>query len=82
MYNICQDFIEQHIYHSFFLLLYHKDYAIVYENHVFSKFINVISILYYNFIKFIILLLSFLVISFTQYKKNTYNLADFIWEVF
>ena len=35
---------------------------------LFSKFITIVSILYYTFIEFIILLYSFLVISFAQHK--------------
>ena len=35
----------------------------------FSEFINILSILHYIFIKFIILLWTFLVISFAQYKE-------------
>ena len=36
---------------------------------VLPEFINIVSILYYTFIEFIILFYNFLVISFTQYKK-------------
>ena len=36
---------------------------------IFSEFINIVSILCYNFFEFIILLHTFLVISFTQYRQ-------------
>ena len=36
---------------------------------LFYEFINIVSILFYNFIKFIILLYLFLVISFSRYKE-------------
>ena len=36
---------------------------------LFLELINAVSILYYNFTEFIILLYTFLVISFTRYKK-------------
>ena len=35
----------------------------------FSEFINISSILLYNFVEFIILMYTFLVISFAQYKE-------------
>ena len=36
---------------------------------LFWEFMNIVSILFYNFIEFIILLYTFLVFSFAQYKK-------------
>ena len=36
---------------------------------LFLEFINILSILFYNFIEFIMLLYTFLVISFAWYKK-------------
>ena len=36
---------------------------------LFPEFINIVSILFYNFIKFIISIYTFLVISFARYKK-------------
>ena len=36
---------------------------------LFSEFINIVSILFYNFIEFIILLYTFLVTSFSEYKE-------------
>ena len=36
---------------------------------LFPEFINIVSILYYNFIEFIILLYTFLVIYFAEYKE-------------
>ena len=36
---------------------------------LFLEFINTVSILFYNFLEFIILLNTFLVISFARYKK-------------
>ena len=41
------------------------------------EFINIISILFYNFIEFIILLYTFLVISFAQYKEYMICLSLF-----
>ena len=43
---------------------------------LFSEFINMVSVLFYNFIEFIILLYTFLVISFVQCKE--YMMSDFI----
>ena len=37
---------------------------------LFSEFINVVSILFYNFVEFIILLYTRLEISFARYKKK------------
>ena len=36
---------------------------------IFSEFINIVSVLFYNFIEFFILLHTFLVTSFFRYKK-------------
>ena len=36
---------------------------------LFSEFVNIVSILFYNFIEFIMLLYTFLVISFGPYKE-------------
>ena len=41
---------------------------------LFSEFINIVSILFYMFIEFILLLYTFLVISFARYR---FHLADF-----
>ena len=43
---------------------------------LFSEFIIIVSILFYNFIKFIILLYTFLVISSTLYKKYMISLIS------
>ena len=43
----------------------------------FSEFINISSILLYNFIEFIILIYTFLVISFAQYKEYIICLISF-----
>ena len=42
---------------------------------LFSEFINIVSNLFYNFIEFIILLYTFLVISFFQYREYTFTCA-------
>ena len=44
---------------------------------LFSEFINMVSILFYNFIEFIILLDTFLVTSFYQYKEYIICLISF-----
>ena len=44
---------------------------------LFPEFINVVSILFYNFIEFIILLYTFLVISFARYRKYIICLLSF-----
>ena len=43
----------------------------------FSEFINIVSILFYNLIEFIILLYTFLIVSFPQYKKYIIFLISF-----
>ena len=70
--------INQYICHLFLSLFYQKNWVIVYEDLVFyyfSEFINVMSIFYYTFIEFIILLYAFLVISFIRYKEYI------IWQI-
>ena len=44
---------------------------------LFSEFIYIVSILFYNFIEFIILLYTFLVISFARYKEYIISLISF-----
>ena len=44
---------------------------------LFLKFINIVSILFYNFFEFIILLYTFLVITFSRYKKYIIWLISF-----
>ena len=44
---------------------------------LFLEFINKVSILFYNFTEFILLLNSLLVISFSQYKKYIIRLISF-----
>ena len=44
---------------------------------LFLEFINIVSILFYTFIEFIILLYTFLVISFAQYKECIICLISF-----
>ena len=44
---------------------------------LFSEFINIVSTLFYNFIEFIILLYTFLVISFARYREYIIFLASF-----
>ena len=43
----------------------------------FSEFINIVSILFYNLIEFIILLYTFLIVSFPQYKNYIIFLISF-----
>ena len=43
-----------------------------------SEFLNIVFILYYNFIEFIIPLYTFLVICFTQYKEYMISQISFI----
>ena len=59
------------MYHFSLHLFYLKDCIIVYQDRMFyfAEFINILFILFYNFIKFIILLYTFLVISFIRYKE-------------
>ena len=47
---------------------------------LFSEFINIASILYYTFIEFIILLYTFLVISFAWYEE--YNIGRISFDTF
>ena len=44
---------------------------------LFSEFINVVFVLFYNFIELIILLYTFLVISFVGYKQYMVHLISF-----
>ena len=44
---------------------------------LFPEFINIVSILFYNFMEFIILLYTFLVISFARYKEHLIFLISF-----
>ena len=44
---------------------------------LFSEFINIVSILFYNFIEFMILLNTFLAISFPRYKDYIKCLISF-----
>ena len=44
---------------------------------LFSEFINIVFTLFYNFIEFIILLYTFLVISFARYKEYIIYLISF-----
>ena len=44
---------------------------------LFSELINIVSLLFYNFIEFIILLYTFLVISFAWYKEYIICLISF-----
>ena len=44
---------------------------------LFSEFINIVFILFYNFIEFIILLYTFLVICFAQYREYVICLISF-----
>ena len=44
---------------------------------IFSEFINIVSILFYNFIEFITLLYTFLLIHFVQYREHIICLISF-----
>ena len=65
--------IEQHIYHFFINDFFLKDYVIVYVDHI----INKVSILFQNLIEFIILLYTFLEISFAVHKEYIISLILF-----
>ena len=61
--------IKQHANHFLLSLFYPKDWVIVCEDQMFYNSQNVVSILFYNFVEFIILLYTFLVMSFAWYKE-------------
>ena len=63
------DLMKQHIY-PFFLSFFLSFFA-------FLEFINIVSILYYTFIEFIILLYTFLVISLAQWKECMISFSKF-----
>ena len=75
-----------HIYHFSLSLFYLWDWVIVWRLNVsddwgsdvslFLEFINIVSILFYNFIEFIIWLYTFLVISFALHKKYKISLIS------
>ena len=44
---------------------------------LFSEFTNIVSILFYNFIKFIMLLHTFLLVSFARYNEYMISLISF-----
>ena len=72
--------IKQHVYHLFFKFILSKSLSNSLWGSdflLFSEFINIVSILFYNFIEFIILLYTFLVISFVQYRKYINWLISF-----
>ena len=71
--------IKQHIYHFFKFILSKRlsNGPRVSEVLLFSEFMNIVSILFYNFIEFIILLYTFLVISFAGYKEYRICLISF-----
>ena len=69
---------KKYIHHFSLSLFYLKDQVIVYENHLFLLFsenIYVVSILFYKFTEFILLLYTFLVSYFAQYKEHM------IWQI-
>ena len=68
--------IEQQIYHFFLNLFFLKDLSGS-DILLFIEFINIVSVLFYKFIEFIILLYTFLVISFAWYKKYMICLISF-----
>ena len=76
----CLDLIKQHIYFFSLSLFYLKDWVIVCEDQIFLLFpglTNIVFILFYNFIEFIILFYTFLVISFAPYKECIICLISF-----
>ena len=73
MYGRCQDLIRQRIYHSSFKFILSERLSTNLcrsEVLLFLEFRNIVSILNHTSIEFILLLYSFLVIYFVQYKKN------------
>ena len=80
MYSKCQGLIKQHINHFSLGLFYLQDWVIAYEesdNLLFSEFINIVFILSYNFIQFIIVLYTFFGNSFTPYREYRICLISF-----
>ena len=80
MYSKCWGLIKQHVYHLCFKFVLSKSLSnSLWGSDVllFSEFINIVSILFYNFIEFIILLYTFLVISFVRYRKYINWLISF-----
>ena len=71
--------INQHMFLSFSSLFYLWDLTRLWESSVllFSEFINIVSILFYNVIEFIILLYTSLVTSFSRYKEYIISLISF-----
>ena len=79
MYSKYWDLIKHHIYHSFKFILSERFSNNLWGSDVllFSEVLNIVSILFYNFIEFIILLYTFLVTSFSQCKKYVICLISF-----
>ena len=71
--------IKQQIYHFLKFILSERSSNNLWAADVllFSEFINMVSILFYNFIEFIILLHTFLVISIARYKEYMACLISF-----
>ena len=74
IYSKCWDLLKQHIYHFSLLFKFVSSKRLSNslwgsDGLLFHEFINIVSILFYNFVKLIILLYTFLVISFAWYKK-------------
>ena len=61
----------QHIYHFFFTFVLSKRLINSLSGSDVLEFMNIVSILFYNSLEFIMLLCYFLVLSFGRYKKIT-----------
>ena len=61
--------IKQHMDPFTLSILYLKEWVIGLDVLLFTEFINIVFILYYTFVEFIMLLYTFLVISFARYKE-------------
>ena len=76
----CYDLVKQFIYHFQLNLFYPERMSSSLRKCdilLFSELINIVSILFYKFIEFIIMLYTFLVISFAGYKEYIISLISF-----
>ena len=76
----CYDLVKQFIYHFQLNLFYPERMSSSLRKCdilLFSELINIVSILFYKFIEFIIMLYTFLVISFAGYKAYIISLISF-----
>ena len=73
----CYDLVKQFIYHFQLNLFYPERMSSSLRKCDISEFINIVSILLYKFIEFVIMLYIFLVISFAGYKEYIISLISF-----